>query len=69
MQTASHSGNSITLTWSTTPTVMYQVEFTTNLSQTNWTNLGSPIRATNFTWTASDTTTNSQKFYRIDQLP
>jgi hypothetical protein len=69
MQAASHSGNSITLTWSTTPASMYQVQFITDLTQTNWTNLGSPIRATNFTWTASNTTTNSQKFYRIDQLP
>jgi hypothetical protein len=69
MQTASHSGNSITLTWSTTPTEMYQVEFITDLTQTNWTNLGSPIRATNFTWTASETMTNSRVFYRIDQLP
>jgi hypothetical protein len=69
MQTASHSGNSITLTWSTTPTAMYQVQFITDLTQTNWTNLGSPIRATNFTWTTSDTMTNSRGFYRIDQLP
>jgi hypothetical protein len=69
MQAASHSGNSITLTWSTTPASMYQVQFITDLTQTNWTNLGSPIRATNFTWTASDTTTNSHGFYRIDQLP
>ena len=69
MQTASHSGNSITLTWSTTPASMYQVQFITDLTQTNWTNLGSPIRATNFTWTASETMTNSRGFYRIDQLP
>ena len=69
MQTASHSGNSITLTWSTTPTVMYQVQFITDLTQTNWTNLGNPIRATNFSWTASETMTNSRGFYRVDQLP
>jgi hypothetical protein len=69
MQTASHSGKSVTLTFSTTPTVMYQVQFITDLTQTNWTNLGSPIRATNFTWTASETMTNSKGFYRIDQLP
>ena len=69
MQSASHSGNTITLTWSTTPTVMYQVQSSTNLSQTNWISLGSPIRATNTTMTASEISTNSKAFYRIEQLP
>jgi hypothetical protein len=31
--------------------------------------LGSPIRATNITMTASETSTNSKAFYRIAQLP
>ena len=36
IQTVSRSGNSVTLTWGTTPTQMYQVQSITNLSQTNW---------------------------------
>ena len=69
IQTVSRSGNSVTLTWGTTPTQMYQVQSSTNLSQTNWISLGSPIRATNLTLTASATSTNSKAFYRIAQLP
>jgi hypothetical protein len=69
IQTVSRSGNSVTLTWGTTPTEMYQVQSSTNLSQTNWISLGSPIRATNLTMTASATSTNSKAFYRIAQLP
>ena len=48
---------------------MYQVQSLTNLTQTNWISLGSPIRATNTTMTASATSTNSKAFYRIAQLP
>jgi hypothetical protein len=69
MQSVSSSGSTITFTWSTTPGSRYQVEFITDLTQTNWISLGSPIRATNFSWTASETMTNSQGFYRVELLP
>jgi hypothetical protein len=69
MQSVARSGNSISFTCSTTPTQMYQVQCLTNLSQTNWVNLGSAFRATNYTTTVSDTLTNAQMFYRIAQLP
>jgi hypothetical protein len=48
---------------------MYQVQFTTNLTQNDWTNLGGPIATTNSTASASDFMFNSQKFYRIVLLP
>jgi hypothetical protein len=69
MQAVNRSGSTITFTWSTTPRSMYQVQFITDLTRTNWISLGSAIRATNFTWTASETMTNSQGFYRIELLP
>jgi hypothetical protein len=48
---------------------MYQVQFTTNLAQNAWTDLGSPIAATNSTASAFDAMSNSQKFYRVVLLP
>jgi hypothetical protein len=59
----------IQLTWASLPGIGYQVQFTTNLGQTNWSNLGSVITATN-----NPTTTNvvigsdSQLFYRVEVL-
>jgi hypothetical protein len=69
MQSVARSGNSISFTCSTTPASMYQVQCLTNLSQTNWVNLGSAFRATSYTTTISDTLTNAQRFYRVEQLP
>ena len=69
MQSVGRSGNAISFTCSTTPAEMYQVQCLTNLTQTNWVNLGSAFRATNYSTTISDTLTNAQMFYRIEQLP
>jgi hypothetical protein len=69
IQSVQQSGNLITFTWSTTATQTYQIQDTTNLSQSAWSNLGSPIAATNSTATASDSITNSQMFYRLVLLP
>jgi hypothetical protein len=69
MQSVARSGNSISFTCSTTPASMYQVQCLTNLSQTNWVNLGSAFRATSYTSTVSVSITNTQMFYRVEQLP
>jgi hypothetical protein len=60
-----HSDGWFTFTWSATPGQMYQVQYVTNLSQTNWTTCGSTITATNSAPTASDSITNLQRFYRV----
>ena len=69
MQPGGRTGNAISFTCSTTPASMYQVQCLTSLTQTNWVNLGSAFRATNYSTTISDTLTNAQRFYRIEQLP
>ena len=48
----------------------YQVQFRTNLLQTNWVNLGGPILATNTIMSASDAAgAPPQRFYHIVLLP
>ena len=69
IQSVQQSGNSIVFTWSTTADQAYQVQYTTNLNQRVWSNLGSPITATGPTAAASDYLTNAQTFYRIVALP
>jgi hypothetical protein len=63
------TGTTLNLSWSATAASSYQVQYKTDLAQTNWINLGSPITATGTTATATDSTTNSQRFYRIVLLP
>jgi uncharacterized repeat protein (TIGR03803 family) len=60
------SGNSILLTWSSAPSQTYQLQYRTNFAQTNWSNLGGTITATNSTVTAVDNIgPDSQRFYRV----
>jgi hypothetical protein len=52
--------------------LVYQVQYTTNLIQTNWINLGKPLVATNGNLTVSDANaigSSPQRFYRIMVLP
>jgi len=59
----------IALAWSATPGQTYQVQYTTNLTQPDWTNL-LIVTATNSTATASDALSSSvQRFYRTVWLP
>jgi hypothetical protein len=49
---------------------MYQLQFNSDLTSTNWTNLGSPIPAIASTLTATDTLTHGpQRFYRLVLSP
>lgn len=62
------SANDFQLAWNSTPGVAYQVQYTTNLLQANWINLGSPITAQTNTLTLTDTNTfqsSVQRFYRL----
>jgi hypothetical protein len=52
--------------------LVYQVQYKTNLVQTNWINLGKPLIATNGNLTVSDTNairSSPQRFYRVQVLP
>jgi hypothetical protein len=67
-QTAAQGGSAVAFSWLTTPGVGYQVQYTTDLASTNWTNLGAAIIATNSVTTAFDNLgPDPQRFYRIIQ--
>jgi len=64
-QSVTQTNGMFNFTWSIVPGQTYQLQSNTNLSSTNWLNLGSSVTATNTTAGGSDSTTNSQCFYRI----
>jgi len=68
-QAATQRDGMITLTWSATAGETYQVQYKTNLSQPNWTELV-VVTATNSTATASDAlNASTQRFYRTVWVP
>jgi len=69
---ATKTSSSFNLTWGTMTGLVYQVQYKTNLLQTNWINLGKPLIATNGNLTMSDTNATSsspQRFYRLMVSP
>jgi hypothetical protein len=69
-QSITQSFGSVTFTWSALPGRVYQVQFTSDLNQPAWSNLGGPITAANWTLTASDAIApDPQRFYRLLLLP
>jgi uncharacterized repeat protein (TIGR03803 family) len=71
-QSVLRSNTTMNLVWGSVPGQTYQLQYSTNLSRTNWFNLGNPVTATNHTITASDPLTlrtNRARFYRIVALP
>jgi len=63
------NGGALLLTWSAVAGRLYQLQYKTVLTQTNWNNLGTAITATNITASASDVLIDSQRFYRVVLLP
>jgi hypothetical protein len=62
-------GDSVFLSWSSISGRMYQIQFKTYLTQSNWNNLTS-LPATNSTMTISDVIgSGSQRYYRAVLLP
>jgi uncharacterized repeat protein (TIGR03803 family) len=69
-QTVAQTGDTLWLTWSTVTGLKYQMQCRTNLNQTNWDNVGSPVTATDITATASYLIgPEPQRFYRAALLP
>ena len=67
-QTTVKSASSFKLAWNTVSGLAYQVEYKTNLVQTDWLNLGKPLIATNNSLTVLDTnaiSSSPQRFYRL----
>jgi uncharacterized repeat protein (TIGR03803 family) len=63
------AGDTTTLTWSATVGKTYQMLYKTNLDQTAWSNLSTPLTATNPVMTTFDTATGPQRFYQILMQP
>jgi hypothetical protein len=69
-QTPAVVDGSVLLSWTAMAGVAYQVQYITNLTQTNWINLGGTITATNNPATTNDLIgTNSMRFYRVVASP
>jgi hypothetical protein len=64
------AGNGLTLSWSAVASRSYQLQFTTNLAQATWKNLGAPLTATNGMVQTSDAPgPDARRFYRVALLP
>jgi len=59
------SGGKLTLTWTTFEGKSYQLQYSTNLTSGNWFNLGPPTNAASTSESATDSATNSQRYYRV----
>jgi uncharacterized repeat protein (TIGR03803 family) len=69
-QAVTLTSSTLNLTWSTEAGGTYQLQCTSNLSSSNWTNLGSAVTATGATLATTDSLTNGpQRFYRLVLLP
>ncbi|HYA78893.1 MAG TPA: hypothetical protein VED19_00100, partial [Candidatus Nitrosopolaris sp.] len=65
-QSVTATGGTVTFTWNAVAGVGYQLQYSTDLTQTNWTDLGSLITATNAVMSASDSIgPDLQRFYRL----
>ena len=64
------TSGTVSLTWRTEAGATYQLQFNSDLSSTNWTNLGGAVTATGATLSATDSATNVPlRFYRVVLLP
>ncbi len=70
-QSVSQTEGNLAFTWNAVSNFIYQVQYKTNLTSSNWMNLGGPITATNAVMSRSDAIIpgNSARYYRIALLP
>ena len=75
LQVVGQTNSSIGLVWNAVTNayftgLTYQVQYKTDLAQTDWNTLGSPVTATNLTMSVSDAIAfDQQRFYRLVLLP
>ena len=63
-------GPSIRIGWYSVPNMVYQLQSVSDLTQTNWTNVGNPITAFDPTTLATDLMgPDPARFYRVALLP
>lgn len=66
LQPATQTNGVLSLTWNATTNVVYQLQYTTDLSPAGWIDLGNPITATNSIVTTFDAiASDSRRFYRV----
>jgi len=68
LQSVTVTSGTLALTWSAVYGQTYQVQYKTNLLQPDWINLGSPMTASNDCASACDSSTDSQRFYRVELM-
>lgn len=69
-QSISKPANAIQFAWTSVSGAVYQVQYQTNIAQTNWINLGSAVTATNLTANFSNAIpSDPQRFFRLQVLP
>lgn len=69
-QSISKPANAIQFAWNSVSGAVYQVQYKTNITQTNWINLGSTITATNLgTIYSNAIPSDPQRFFRVEVLP
>jgi hypothetical protein len=59
------TNSTLTLNWTASAGLAYRVQFTTNLFDASWQNLGSDVTATNIIATKIDPSPMGQRFYRV----
>jgi len=70
VQSLAKVSNAMQLSLNTTPGLTYQLQYVTNLAQTNWINLGQPFTAIDSVASFSDmNATDPGRFYRIMVYP
>ena len=66
LQSVIGADGTVTFTWNSVVNADYQLQYCTDLTQTNWTDLGSLITATNTVMSATDLIgPDPQRFYRL----
>ena len=68
IQSITLSNGVITIAWNSATGQTYQVQYKGDFTATNWQVLGTNITATNTVTTATDTSGDLQRFYRVAQL-
>jgi uncharacterized repeat protein (TIGR03803 family) len=69
-QAVTLTNRTLSLTWSTEAGGTYQLQWSADLSSSNWTNLRGPVTAAGATLITTDSVTNApQRFYRLVLLP
>jgi hypothetical protein len=61
--------SAVDICWLGLTNLMYQVQYRTNLSSTNWFNFGSPVSGTGTNCATDGINGMQQRFYRITRVP